>query len=322
MKETPISVFVAYSREDEKYKEKLLQHLSLLKRKEVINTWHDSLIIPGATWDEEVRSNLENSKIIILLISIDFLSSDYCYEQEMSRAIARHESKKSIVIPVIVRPCDWKESPIGHIQVLPKDGIPLISPVWGHEDEGFLDVVTRLKTLIARISENKNTRSIPQENFELNEILGKEEEERMDRSILHDLNKYLLKSRQLEDVVLTLKSTNRELNQNNNKNKELIQKLENNAQKIKNEKSSIGVLMTKSLNFDKMILEVNRILEQVKVAYEEVEKLEKLTKEASKIEILDIKGGNQAYVLDSILLKVKNNFKKIQQKMNDLLKMN
>jgi hypothetical protein len=115
----------------------------MLKRQGFIEIWHDRRIIAGERVDETISANLETADIVLLLVSPDFLASDYCYEREMMRAIERHEAGSATVIPVIVRPCDWKDAPFGNLLAAPKDGKPITQ--WANVDEAFLDVTTAIK---------------------------------------------------------------------------------------------------------------------------------------------------------------------------------
>src|SRR2546421_2433710 len=87
----PLSVFISYAHEDEPWRERLEAHLSLLRRQGLIANWHDRQILAGEEWSQEIDEHLEAASIILLLISPDFLASDYCYEIEMQRALERHQ---------------------------------------------------------------------------------------------------------------------------------------------------------------------------------------------------------------------------------------
>src|SRR3981081_1929616 len=101
------TLFFSYSHRDEALRDQLEKHLTMLKRQGFIETWHDRRITAGEPIDQAISSNLETAEIVLLLVSPDFLASDYCYEREMSRAIERHNHGSSTVIPVILRACDW-----------------------------------------------------------------------------------------------------------------------------------------------------------------------------------------------------------------------
>ncbi len=147
-------IFIAYSREDEKYRLLLEKHLNILQRQALIKTWHDGKIEPGIDWEAEIETNLNSSDIIILLISIDFLSSDYCYNNEMSKALERHKSGDSKVIPIITRPCDWEDSPFAKLQVLPDKGKPIST--WGNDlDTPMNNIAKSIKDIIKTTKEQK-----------------------------------------------------------------------------------------------------------------------------------------------------------------------
>src|SRR5919199_1433076 len=99
-----IEVFVSYSHKDEALWHELENHLALLRRHGVITTWYDRQITAGSEWAQEIDTHLTAAQILLLLISADFLASDYCYGIELQRAMARHAAREARVIPVIVAP--------------------------------------------------------------------------------------------------------------------------------------------------------------------------------------------------------------------------
>ena len=106
MSKKTINLFYSYAHEDEALRDTLETHLTLLKRQHVIDMWHDRKISSGTEWDKAIDENLEAADIILLLISADFLASDYCWDIEIQRAMQRHKEKSAVVIPVLLRPCD------------------------------------------------------------------------------------------------------------------------------------------------------------------------------------------------------------------------
>ncbi len=133
MKQQPVSVFCSYCHEDEKLKNKLLNHLASLKRQNIIEDWNDREIIPGQDWQQEIDGKIRTADLVLLLVSSDFIASKYCFEEELTIALERHESKNCVVLPIILRPCHWHETPFAKIQSLPKDGHPITK--WNDEDE-------------------------------------------------------------------------------------------------------------------------------------------------------------------------------------------
>lgn len=145
----PISVFYSYAHEDEPLRNELEKHLSLLQRRGFITTWHDRQIAPGIDWQQAIDSHLKEATIILLLISPDFLASDYCYGSEMQIALDRHKQGQAQVIPILLRPVDWQDAPFSHLQPLPSDKRPVI--LWESRDAAFLDVATGIRSVVAKI---------------------------------------------------------------------------------------------------------------------------------------------------------------------------
>lgn len=146
-----LKVFFAYSHEDNNLRNRLDKHLASLRRSDFIETWFDGEIEAGKEWESKIFSELEKSDIILLLISADFIASDYCYNVEMKKAILRHDEKKSIVIPVILKHCDWHHTPFSKIQALPKNGLPVMDKKWDTEDQALMDAAIGIRTIISRI---------------------------------------------------------------------------------------------------------------------------------------------------------------------------
>lgn len=149
-----VRVFISYAHEDDGLREKLQTHLSQLKRDGLVAAWDDRQIPAGKEWADEIDSRLEDADITLLLVSADFINSDFCYGKEMTRAIQRHEDEKdrAIVIPVILRKCDWHTSPFARFQALPRDGKPMSDPMWRAEDDYFEAVATGLRRRIKQLS--------------------------------------------------------------------------------------------------------------------------------------------------------------------------
>lgn len=139
-------VFMSYSHKDESLRDQLEAHLALLKNQELIEAWHDRRIQAGTDVDNAIFEKLEIADVILLLISSDFISSQYCFSREMSRAMQRHEEKEARVVPVILRPCDWKSAPFGKLMAVPKDGKPVTT--WADRDEAFADIASQIRRIV------------------------------------------------------------------------------------------------------------------------------------------------------------------------------
>ena len=138
-----VKVFMSYAHRDERLREELEKHLSPLRRSALIETWHDRRIIPGAELDAEIDQYLANADLVLLLISPDFINSDYCYRREMRAALRRHAKGQARVIPIILRPVDWSRTPIGRLLATPKDAKPVTA--WHRRDDALLDVAQSVR---------------------------------------------------------------------------------------------------------------------------------------------------------------------------------
>lgn len=147
----PIKVFISYSHKDESFKTKLDEHLSVLRRQGFIKSWSDREIAPGKDWKGVIDANLEKSEIVLLLISSSFIASDYCFDVEMKRAIERHRSNESVVIPIIVRPVFWNILPLADLQALPANAKPIA--LWNNQDEAFTEIVEKLRIVIGNLND-------------------------------------------------------------------------------------------------------------------------------------------------------------------------
>lgn len=157
-----VTLFFSYSHKDEDLRNELDKHLSILKRQGILGTWHDRRIEAGSEVHKEISHYISEADIILLLISSDFLASDYCYDKEMAVAMERHNKKEATVIPVILRPCDWMDAPFGKLLAVPKDGKPVNK--YPTLDDGFLEVTTEIKRVAKTIGASKinNNDSIKQ----------------------------------------------------------------------------------------------------------------------------------------------------------------
>ncbi len=145
-----LRIFISYTHRDERLRDELEKHLASLKRSKAVETWHDRKLDPGLPIDAEITHELETSDIILLLISPDFLTSDYCYCREMEIAIRRHNEGRARLIPIILRPTDWHDTPMGHLLALPKDGKPVIN--WRRRDDALLDVAKGIRRAVEKMT--------------------------------------------------------------------------------------------------------------------------------------------------------------------------
>ncbi len=148
-----VEVFYSYAHADETLRSALEKHLKALQRQGLITQWHDRCIDAGTEWAHAIDTHLSTASLILLLISSDFIASDYCYDLEMQRAMERHHAGEARVIPIILRPCDWQATPFAALQAFPTNGKPITT--WLNQDEALLDVVRGIRTVLeAQIASN------------------------------------------------------------------------------------------------------------------------------------------------------------------------
>lgn len=144
-KAAALSVFISYSHVDDHLKAELVKHLKPLERLHYINAWHDGKIKPGDLWERSILKEIESSDIILLLVSIDFINSKYCYEVELERALELHASGKAKVIPIILRSCLWHQMTFGKLQALPREGRPVKE--WPDQDQALAGIAEGVRQI-------------------------------------------------------------------------------------------------------------------------------------------------------------------------------
>lgn len=147
-----VKLFFSYSHKDEALRDQLETHLAMLKNQGLIEPWHDRRIVAGSDLDDSINAGLEAADVVLLLVSSDFLASQYCYSKEMARAMEKHQAGEAHVIPVILRHCDWQAAPFGKLLAAPKDGKAITS--WPDIDEALADVARQVR----RVAEEKSAR--------------------------------------------------------------------------------------------------------------------------------------------------------------------
>src|SRR5450755_530016 len=146
---TAVEVFCSYAHEDEVWLRKLEIHLSVLKRQGLVSLWHDRLITPGTDWAKTIDAHLETASVILLFISAYFFASDYCSGIEMKRALERQEAGEALVIPILIRPVNWSDTPFSHLQALPTDAKPLTT--WQDDDMALTDVIIGMRRILENL---------------------------------------------------------------------------------------------------------------------------------------------------------------------------
>jgi hypothetical protein len=151
---TPQQAFISYTHRDARYAERLRTALAVLKSQGLVEDWHDRRIRAGAEWAAEIDQHLSSADLVLLLVTPDFLASDYAFGIEVTRALERHAQGAAVVVPVIVRACDWMHTPLGKLQAVPTDGKPIAS--WKNRDDAWLNVTDGIRGVVLRTEVLRN----------------------------------------------------------------------------------------------------------------------------------------------------------------------
>ena len=151
---TPLSLFISYSHKDELFRDELRGALTAYERKGEIVAWDDTRIEAGQRWEPEILDNLKRADLVVMLLSDDFIRSDYCMLKEMKVAKRRDAEGKCAIIPVVVRACAFQKIELGQLQAI----IPANKPVKQHRDRdaAWLEVTKQLDRVIVRLVRNRD----------------------------------------------------------------------------------------------------------------------------------------------------------------------
>lgn len=139
--------FISYAHHDTAALDRLHVHLANLQREGRLETWYDREILAGDVLDDEISQELEAADLFLLMVSPDFIASNYCVEREMQRALERHDAGEARVVPIIVEPCDWAAMPqLRRLKAVPKDGEPISE--WANANNAYLNVVQEIRRIV------------------------------------------------------------------------------------------------------------------------------------------------------------------------------
>ncbi len=150
----PIKIFYCYAHEDKNLRDRIDSHLGVLKRLGHVVGWYDREIQAGTEWEREIEEHLSTASIILLLVSADFVNSDYCYGVEMKRALELHHTGQTRVLPILLRPVDWRDAPFATLQMLPTGAKPITT--WNNQDEALDDVARGIRDVVNSLRSQKS----------------------------------------------------------------------------------------------------------------------------------------------------------------------
>ena len=155
---SPVTVFYSYAHEDEALRDELSGHLKILERRGLVSSWHDRQIRAGEDWHSKIDEALQMADLVLLLVSTDFINSDYIFGTELTVAMQRHAAGFATVVPIIVRAVnieaeDAEAFPFMKFQGLPTDLKAVTS--WPNRDEAWTNVAKGLRATVKAIHDKK-----------------------------------------------------------------------------------------------------------------------------------------------------------------------
>ena len=142
--------FVSYSHADEEHLQRLHTHLEYYKREQKLDVWDDTRITPGAHWKEEIKAAITSAKVAILLISADFLASDFITHDEIPPLLEAAEQEGTRILLVILSPCAFQRSKLARYQTLNKPSEPLIGASKVRQEEIWAKLAEQVADTLAQ----------------------------------------------------------------------------------------------------------------------------------------------------------------------------
>lgn len=138
------SVIISYSHKDKKYLDDLLTHLKPLARAGRVSHWSDKQIVPGSEWAAEIEAALKAARVAVLLVTKDFLASDFIHEHELGPLLKRAKEEGVVILWVLVRDCNWKKTPLSGLQAAYPTEKALSKLTWSR-DEAWVAICDQIE---------------------------------------------------------------------------------------------------------------------------------------------------------------------------------
>lgn len=175
-------IFIAYAREDASYLERFRKPLNVLRRNGHCRIFFDGEIIPGERWDDRLKAELHQADIFVLLVTDDFLDSDYINDVELPKALEKEKAGKAKVVPIILRPCMWEYTLLSQFQVVLHEGQPI------ETSGGYVYAVEQIARVIKQLKETLHpTKKDAEDRIEVQQKVTTEHQRLSTIDPFHDL---------------------------------------------------------------------------------------------------------------------------------------
>lgn len=142
----PIKIFYSYAHKDEKEMSKLRKYLKAALSQNLVEFWYDYMIKPGQEWNEEIAENLLNSQVVLFVVSDQFIDSTFIKKFEIPMAMKLYQENEALVIPIILRKCEWNKLDFAKLEALPKKGKPIV--IWKKPDKAYQAVADGIREMV------------------------------------------------------------------------------------------------------------------------------------------------------------------------------
>jgi len=147
-KKATFNAFISYSKNDKAHLDNFKKFMIALKRSDQLATWDDNDLIPGEEWDERIKTQLREADIIFLLVSQNFIATEYIWDIEIKEALRRHEAGEAVVIPILLSNCTWQDMPFSKLTFIPSKGKHITSREWDSVEDAWMNVYEGVKKVL------------------------------------------------------------------------------------------------------------------------------------------------------------------------------
>jgi hypothetical protein len=154
-------IFVSYSHRDKRFADELMVHLAPLRQRFAFDLWSDQRIAPGDSWKSEIETAIRSADIAVLLVSADYLASDWISGTELPSLLERAEKGETRVIPIILRPSAWAHTPLAYFQAFPRDAKPFTELTEVQRDRAWAQLSEVLEAELHRLTSGEGAAAQP-----------------------------------------------------------------------------------------------------------------------------------------------------------------